>query len=75
MIQPNVTQPRVPRKIARLKRAIKLAGITQQQVADAAGVTKPTVCQVLAGRAVSANVVGTAKRLLAERQPAEQAAS
>ena len=54
--------------LARLKRALQRAGITQQRVADAAGVTKPSVCHVLAGRAVSANVVNTAKRLLAAHQ-------
>ena len=57
-----------PRSLARLKVALHRAGITQQQVADAAGVVVPTVCHVLAGRAVSANVINTAKRLLAARQ-------
>jgi len=57
-----------PRSLARLKASLHRAGITQQQVALAAGVVVPTVCHVLAGRAVSANVVGTAKRLLAAHQ-------
>ena len=55
------------RTLARLKVALHEAGVTQQAVADAAGTTKPHVCNVLAGRAASANVINTAKRLLAEK--------
>lgn len=65
-MQAKPMQPR--RSLARLKTALQRAGITQKQVATAAGVGIPTVCHVLAGRAVSANVVGVAKRLLTGAQ-------
>jgi transcriptional regulator with XRE-family HTH domain len=55
------------RTLARLKRALQRHGITQLRVAQEAGVGKYHVCHVLAGRAVSRNVVNTAKRLLAEK--------
>lgn len=58
-----------PRTLARLKSALQRHGIPQKSVASAAGVSKHMVCHVLAGRAVSANVVDTAKRLIeAEKQ-------
>jgi hypothetical protein len=41
------------------------AGITQRRVAEESGTTVPHVCNVFAGRIVSANVVSTAERLLA----------
>lgn len=65
-MEPNRTKRRVPRRISLLKKALRNAGITQRRVAAEAGVTKVTVCQVLGGHAVSANVVRTAERLLAE---------
>lgn len=49
------------------------AGITQLQVAMAAGVVKQTVTHVLSGRYRSANVVATAKRLLAEANNGNEA--
>jgi transcriptional regulator with XRE-family HTH domain len=49
----------------RLKRQLKRAGITQDTLADAAGIGRTAVCHVLAGRATSSNVLATAKRLLA----------
>lgn len=52
--------------VARLKRKLHAVGITQQRVAETAGVDKTHVCHVLAGRAKSANVVRMAKRLIAE---------
>lgn len=52
--------------LARLKKQLKSRGITQDQVAQAAGVGRTLVVHVLAGRAKSQNVVDTVKRLLAE---------
>ena len=49
---------------------MKRAGITQDQVALAANVTRPMVNHVLNRRAKSAKVVATAERLLAERESA-----
>jgi hypothetical protein len=54
------------RFIARLKRELKLYGITHDQVAAAAIVHRTTVVNTLAGRMRSQNVVGAAERLLAE---------
>lgn len=54
--------------IAGLKRKLKRRGITQQRVAERAGVTKQMVCHVLAERAVSAKVVGAARELLGARE-------
>lgn len=56
--------------LARLKRKLKRHGITQDEVAREAGVGRTLVVHVLAGRAKSANVVATVKRLLAGRVPA-----
>ena len=50
----------------RIKFALKRAGITHAEVARAAGVHFTVVSHVLARRVVSANVVNTAIRLLAE---------
>ena len=47
-----------------LKHQLAAAGITQVQVAAAALVTKPTVCKVLAGQAVSRPVLEAIERLL-----------
>lgn len=55
-----------PRTLARLKSSLQRHGISQNAVANAAGVTKHMVSHVLAGRAKSANVVDHAKRLIAE---------
>ena len=63
-------QPQPSRKIARLKRSLQRAHISQQRVAEAAGVTKPHVCHVFAGRYTSKNVLDTAQRLLAESKDA-----
>lgn len=52
----------------RIKFALKRAGITQGQVARAAGVHFTVVSHVLHRRVVSANVVNTAKRLLAQHR-------
>jgi len=40
------------------------AGVTQDEVARAAGVTRPAVVNVLAGRGQNDNVLETARRLL-----------
>lgn len=65
-MQRNATTRR-PRKLARLLRSLQAAGITQRAVAVEAGVVPPVVCHVFAGRAVSANVITAAQRLLAGR--------
>lgn len=52
-------------QIARLRADLQRHGIKQGDVAREAGVTKHMVCHVLARRAVSANVVASAKRLIA----------
>jgi len=67
---PNPTQSNG--SLARLKRRLQKAGIRQQTVAEAAGVTKVHVCNVLAGRDQSQKVVETAKRLLADHQNGAQ---
>jgi transcriptional regulator with XRE-family HTH domain len=54
------------RTLARLKKDMKTAGITQDQVAAEAGVTRTHVSHVLAGRFKSKNVLETAARLLEE---------
>ena len=70
-MQRNPTQ----RSLARLKADLRAAGVTQQRIADEAGVTKPSVNHVLAGRAVSKNVIATAERLLAEAKERLQRAN
>ena len=55
------------RKLARLKADLHEARITQARVAAASGTSTQHVCNVLAGRVVSANVVNAAIRLLAEK--------
>jgi transcriptional regulator with XRE-family HTH domain len=52
--------------LANLKQALREHGITQEQVADAAGVTRPLVVNVFAGRSTSKNVVETAQVLVAK---------
>lgn len=59
------TQPH-PRTLARLKRALQTAGVSQKAIAEKAHVTKFMVSHVLAGRAISAPVLRAAKELLAE---------
>src|SRR5262245_26477342 len=54
------------RRVARVKAALVEAKITQQQVASESGTSTPHVCNVLSGRVVSAHVLATAERLLAE---------
>lgn len=51
---------------AKLKRRLRDAGITHDQVAEAAGVGRTTVVHVLAGRGKSQNVIDAAHRLLGE---------
>jgi hypothetical protein len=59
------------KKLARLIRRKKQYGITLAAIAAEAGdVRITTVCHVLAGRTVSANIVNALKRLIAERQEA-----
>ena len=53
-------------KVARLKRQLKAAGISQQRVATRAGVSLPHVCNVFAQRHVSQPVLDAARALLAE---------
>ncbi len=53
--------------LARLKKRCQRAGVTQQQIADALGVTIQHVCHVFAGRSINARVVAEAKRRLAEK--------
>lgn len=60
----NSTQPQL--NLPRLRRALKRHGILQRRLASEAGVTKFMVSHVLAGRAKSARVVATARRLISE---------
>ncbi len=77
----NPMPSQAPGSLARLKRRLQRAGIRQQDVAEAAGVSTVHVCNVLAGRDPSRKVITEAKRLLAARRngpeklaaPAEQA--
>ena len=64
MPNPTPTQPRG--SLARLKRRLQKAGVRQQDVATAAGVTKVHVCNVLAGRDQSRKVLDAARQLLEE---------
>ncbi len=76
----NPMPSQAPGSLARLKRRLQRAGIRQQDVAEAAGVSTVHVCNVLAGRDPSRKVITEAKRLLAARRngheklgaPAEQ---
>lgn len=60
--------------LQRLKRQLKRVGITHERVAAEAGVGRTLVVHVLAGRAKSANVVATVKRLIAEAKNTATAA-
>lgn len=53
-------------KVARLKRQLKAAGISQQRVATRAGVSLAHVCNVFAERHVSRKVLDAARALLVE---------
>lgn len=55
-------------QIAELKAACRRYGITQDEVAEEAGVTRPLVVRVLGGHKRSANVVETARRLVADAE-------
>lgn len=70
-----VTEQLAPAKpnLAELKSACKRHGITQDRIAEAAGVTRPLVVNVFAGRSTSRNVVETARRLVAEAELALKA--
>lgn len=65
----SVTNPTQPgrKRLARLKDLLQRAGIRQEDVAEAAGVTKEHVNNVLNARDKSSHVVGVAKRLLGRR--------
>lgn len=67
----KTTQP-TPVTLARLRAAMEKHGVAQRAVAEAAGVTRTHVCHVFARRAVSARVVATAKRLVAEAKARTQ---
>lgn len=67
-----MSRPKPYPNLPHLKRRLKTAGITQQRVAERAGVKKPHVCSVLAGRYKSRKVVDAAKALLAEVRVATQ---
>lgn len=64
----TVTDPAPKADVAALKFELRGLGITHDQVAEAAGVTRPLVVNVLAGRRTSSNVVATAQRLIARRR-------
>lgn len=55
--------------LLRLKRQLKRLQITQDRVATEAGVTRPLVVNVLAGRSTSSRVVDAAKRLIQRAKP------
>lgn len=56
------------RRLARLRNRIKQAGITQLQIAEAAGVKPPHVCNVLAGRDTSGKILAAAQRLIDQKE-------
>lgn len=58
--------------LARLKREAKALRITHDRIAAEANVGRTLVVHVLAGRAKSANVVATVKRLIAEARTAKK---
>lgn len=53
-----------------LKRRLRDAGITQNRIAQEAGVTAPTVCRVLSGRTKSRRILTTAEHLLTSHEAA-----
>ena len=84
MRKPSPSQTKSdPVKLARFKRRLQAHGITQIAIAERASVSNMHVCNVLAGRDISAKVLLAAKALLAEalvtkrvmRQPEEAVAS
>ena len=60
--------------VAALKERVIALGITQDRIAKAAGVTRPMVVNVFAGRRRSANVMEAVQRLIvqAERRVARK---
>lgn len=54
--------------LARLKRQLKRAGITQDHIAGEANVTRPMVNHVLNGRAKSQKVLAVIESLLVVRE-------
>ena len=60
--------------LLRLKRQAKVLRITHDRIAAEAHVGRTLVVHVLAGRAKSANVVATVKRLIAEAREKEAVA-
>ena len=62
----GTTQPQRQPNLARLRKGLRLHGVTQKRIAEEAQVTKFTVCHVLAGRAKSRRIIEIALRLLAE---------
>lgn len=80
-MKPSKATP-APRTLSRLKRELAALGILHQRVAEEAAKTSrrgtvgvTTVSLVLAGRRKSANVIATAKRLLAEAKAAGNGAA
>ena len=71
---PNLTVSREDRKASRaaaladLRAACRLHGITQDEIADAAKVSRPLVVNVFSGRDASRNVVDTARCLVADAE-------
>ena len=59
-----------PRTLARLKRQMQRAGITQVSIARHFGIRPEYVCNVLAGRKSSRRVVKMAEWLVADAQRA-----
>ena len=57
-------------ELADLRAACKRHGITQDRIAAEAGVSRPLVVNVFAGRNTSRNVVETARRLVAGAEKA-----
>lgn len=55
-----------PAKLARFKARLQRNGVKQTAIAERAGVSTVHVCNVLAGRDISAKVILAAKELLAE---------
>lgn len=57
-------------ELAELRQACKRHGITQDRIAAEAGVSRPLVVNVFAGRNASRNVVEVARRLVAAAEKA-----
>ncbi len=63
----TVTAPNA-KTLRRLKAKARRLGVTQDQIAATAEVTRPAVVNVFAGRTRSARIVEVAKRLIAEAE-------